>query len=198
MKTIDNIDCWPAQMRSLFDTAGGYDTLHKGCTNRFPEEKWKCMFPEYYADIITTPTFLLNSLYDSSEIWSTLGLNCCLGSGHCRSKHCTAAETNYVLTLRDAHMNAWAPLVNKAGNGVWAPACIIHTMTWGKWTDSKWEVPASSGNTMAAVVQRWLESGATNVSLYQDVVWPNNHPCAPDAEISREESVSMDDAPKFV
>merc|ERR1711865_1056684 len=97
---------------------------------------------------ITTRTFLLNSLYDSSEISYTLGLDCCVGKIDKWCSHkCTPKELELILSLRDAHIKGWKPLVERPGNGVFAPACIIHTSSWGKWTDKSWEVPASSGNT---------------------------------------------------
>lgn len=184
---MKNVSCWPNQMRSLFDTAAGYDFLHKACLQRFSGERWKCMFPEYFADLITTPTLVLHSLYDESEITATLGLNCCLGSCWSGGTACTEEQKQYILTLRGAHIEAWKPLVHKAGNGVWAPACIIHTMTWGKWTSKSWEVPAYSGNTMAEVVSRWL--AGSGASLYEDKVsWPNNVPCASYQAVSRVEA----------
>ena len=41
-------NCWPVQMRSLFNVTG-YGALHKGCLARFPPssgDSWKCLFPE--------------------------------------------------------------------------------------------------------------------------------------------------------
>merc|ERR1712232_224590 len=74
----------------------------------------------------------------------------------------------------------WTPLVSRAGNGLWAPSCIAHTMTWGFWTDSSWEVPAGSGNTMAAVVSGWLEDvDLARSHVFQDSApWPQNQPCS--------------------
>jgi len=83
--------------------------------------------------------------------------------------------------LRGQHMKAWAPMLKKGGNGIWAPACVAHTMASWKWTDQTWEVPANSGNTMAAVVQRWLENAeveGTNFTYQDTVAWPSNAPCA--------------------
>merc|ERR1712061_321539 len=98
----------------------------------------------------------LNSLYDSSEIRYTLRLDCCLGGcGASKRNACAGQDLELVQRLRGQHLEAWAPLVAKKGNGVWAPACVIHTMAWGEWTDADWEVPAMSGNTQAAVVQWW-------------------------------------------
>merc|ERR1711879_1058204 len=93
---------------------------------------------------------------------------------------CKGHEMQLFQTLRQKHLTASQPFVQKKGNGQWAPACIIHTMTWGKWTDQTWEVPARSGNTMAAVVKRWLDDdGQSQGFNYADKVeWPQNSPCS--------------------
>jgi hypothetical protein len=43
---------WPDQMRSLFEVANGYDDLDADCLSRFPNDKQKCLFPQYYGDTI--------------------------------------------------------------------------------------------------------------------------------------------------
>ena len=40
------------------------------------DDSWRCMFEEYYADLIETPIFMVQSLYDSSEVGDTLDLSC--------------------------------------------------------------------------------------------------------------------------
>mmetsp|Transcript_87301 Transcript_87301/g.211784 ORF Transcript_87301/g.211784 Transcript_87301/m.211784 type:complete len:459 (-) Transcript_87301:22-1398(-) len=156
MRDKDGIDCWPAQMRSLFDVSNGYTSLHSACLQRFPAESWKCLFPENYADLLQTRMFVINTLYDSSEISYTLRLKCCPGGCGGSYPTCSAAEMNILEALRWRHAVEWTPLVSKKGNGVWAPACIDHTVTAKKWTDQSWEVPANSGVTQAAAVQKWL------------------------------------------
>lgn len=179
LKDKDGIDCWPAQMRSVFEISNGYGSLHPGCLERFPKEQWRCLFPEYYADLITTRTFGINSLYDTSEISCTLRLDCSPG-GSKMQQRCSGEELTLFEELRTKHIKAWRPLFQKPGNDVWAPACMTHTMTWGKWTDESWEVPARSGHTMAAVVQGWLANSSSGQHFaYQDKVeWPHNGPCS--------------------
>lgn len=177
----DGIDCWPSQMRSVFETANAYDSLHPACLARFPEEKWRCMFPQYYADLISTRTLSIMSLYDSSELFATLRLDCCPAG--CRNyKQCSEGGKEMQLfdKMRDEHMKAWAPLAEKLGNGVFSPACVVHTSTWSHWTDEKWEVPAGSGNTQAKIVGLWLSQNASREHfIYQDAVaWPQNRPCS--------------------
>jgi len=81
--------------------------------------------------------------------------------------------------MRQEHIKAWQPLVSKRDNGVWAPACEIHTMAWKHWTDRNWEVPANSGNTMATAVQSWLNKQDKDGQhhVYEDVPWPGNKQC---------------------
>eukprot|EP00415_Alexandrium_ostenfeldii_P003997 UN3997 len=168
-------------MRSIFDVARGYGALHDGCLQRFPGERWKCLFPEYYADLIEARMFLINTLYDSSEITWTLRLDCCAGGCDGRSPTCSEAALQLIEGLRQKHLQAWAPLVHRQGSGVWAPACIRHTVSEYEWTDTTWEVPADSGITQAIAVQRWLSSEAplAHSFVYQDKVsWPHNRPCA--------------------
>lgn len=181
LKDKDHIDCWPAQMRSLYNLTGGYADLHGGCLQRFPHSPWKCLFPENYADLISARLFVLNSLYDSSEITYTLRLDCCPGGCGGSPPVCKGRELQLFEALRQQHIRAWAPLVSKSGNGMWAPACVEHIMACGKWTSPAWEVPAGSGNTMAAVVSRWLSRNNTdgrNFTYQDNAAWPQNRPCS--------------------
>ena len=105
----------------------------------------------------------------------TLKLDCCAGS--CSGyPTCDGVERAQLLAMRQQHIDAWAPLVRKSGNGAWAISCIDHTLTAYRWTDASWQVPARSGNTMAAAVQRWLSGEA--IDLEDDVEWPHNQPCS--------------------
>eukprot|EP00966_Prymnesium_polylepis_P231283 5352155-Prymnesium_polylepis.1 len=52
---------------------------------------------------------------------------------------CSGADAALFRALRGQHLHAWAPLVQRPGNGAWAPACIAHTMSAYEWTDPTWE-----------------------------------------------------------
>ena len=62
-------NCWPDQMRSIAALSNLTAHLNRACLARFADAPWKCMFPEYFADLISTRFFVINSLYDSSELW---------------------------------------------------------------------------------------------------------------------------------
>ena len=188
------VSCWPNQMKSVWKLANAYAGLHEGCLAAFPPQKaWKCLIPQYWAERIRSPVFLIQSLYDSSELWYTLRLNCCPAGCGASYPVCNGTQLQLFERLRAQHIAAWAPLVNKTGNGVWSPACIAHTMTSYKWTDATWAVPQSSGDTMSAAVQKWLLRGGgghvnhdgglseprNGPDWHEDLVaWPNNRPCS--------------------
>lgn len=178
----EGVRCWPNQMIGLFNVSGGYSSLHAGCLDKYKSEPWRCLFPEYFADLMETRLFILNSLYDSSEITYSLGLDCCPGDCPYWKRACTPSEMQLYEKLRLGHLEAWKDVVRRPGNGVWAIACIDHTLGWGRWTDTDWEVPGSSGHTMAAAVQRWLDWPAGNDPpslVFEDLVsWPDNRPCS--------------------
>ena len=62
-------NCWPDQMRSIAAISNLTAHLNRACLARFADAPWKCMFPEYFADLIRARFFIINSLYDSSELW---------------------------------------------------------------------------------------------------------------------------------
>lgn len=182
LRDKDGVDCWPNMMRSLFGIIG-YTDLHSGCQQRFKSQPWKCLFPENYVDLIRSRLFAVNSFYDLSEFRYTLRLDCCPGGCSPSEKKCNRQELAIFHAMRSQHAEGWRRLAEKHGSGVWAPACIAHTMAWGSWTNASWEVPAGSGNTMAAVVGSWLAKDGADASsfAYQDeVAWPGNRPCAGD------------------
>lgn len=163
--------CWANQMRLLFNMTNAVAGLHEGCLALYnATDAWKCIFPEHFAHMVTTPTFLMQAQYDAIELWFAMKL---------------FQETSMVRRVRDlkrfqqlphVHRRAWGPLVSRPGSGVWAPACVGHKLGQYKWTEADWAVPSGSGNTMAVAVQSWLDGLRSN---FADVVeWPQNEGCA--------------------
>jgi len=179
--------CWQAQMRSIYTIARACPNLQKACVLRHPADPCQCIYPEYYSDLVETRTFLVQSLYDTSELWYTLRLPCCPPGlcEHSKWRTCTAGslEMQRFMALREQHIRAWAPLVRRKGNGVWSIACLEHTMMW-KWFTSSWyQVPGKSGRTIAQAVQTWLDRpdwriNENSTDVWEDVAWPHNEECA--------------------
>mmetsp|Transcript_2525 Transcript_2525/g.6370 ORF Transcript_2525/g.6370 Transcript_2525/m.6370 type:complete len:422 (+) Transcript_2525:137-1402(+) len=184
---VANKPCWQEQMRSIYTIAAACPNLQKACVRRHPTDPCRCIYPEYYADLVETRTFLVQSLYDTSELWYTLRLPCCPPGlcEHSRWETCTdgSVEMQRFTALREQHIRAWKPLVRRKGNGAWSIACLEHTMMW-KWFTSRWyQVPGESGRTIAQAVHKWLErtdwaNHSENMDVWEDVAWPHNKDCA--------------------
>lgn len=116
LPTWQGVDVWPAQMRSMASVSNSYSSLHAGCLAKYAAEPERCLFPQYYAELIETRTMLVQSLYDSSELWYTLMLDCCAGScsGYPTCKT-GGTERSQMFALRQQHIDAWRPLVNRSG-----------------------------------------------------------------------------------
>merc|ERR1712150_325733 len=116
---------------------------------------------------------------DSSELWSTLELKCSPRKGDGKYPQCQGSDLALFHGLRQQHLNAWDAFIQRSGNGAWTVACIEHTLTWGHWTDTAWEVPAGSGMTISRAVAQWLSGNSTGSNVHEDTVgWPGNTPCA--------------------
>lgn len=182
MRDTKGVSCWPAQMRSLFEVIG-YESLHSGCLERFHFNVSKCLFPENFADLLKVRTFAVHSLYDSSEMTYTLGLDCCLNN-KCGGSYpkCSMNDMDQVEQLRKRHITTLRSLTEAEGNGAWAPSCVAHVLTsTSSWTDPNWAVPANSNNTMAATVARWVDGVDTDGVGFvhvDSVSYPGNRPCA--------------------
>jgi len=163
---------WPEQMKSVFALSGAYANLDENCLAKYPgaEDQWKCMFPQFYAELITIPTFNVMSLYDSSELAATLNLGC---EPEDLTSKCSEGQLEDFQDLRIEHINAYQALWKHTQHGGWMPSCVSHTLTyWALW-DNDWQI---GGQTLQAALTSWMQGEA--VTLVDPVAWPNNAPCA--------------------
>ena len=66
------------RMLSAHNSTGG---LHQACIERLDRgEHWKCLFPQYFFELIETPVFVLQSAYDVWQIIHNLGVVCTIPS----------------------------------------------------------------------------------------------------------------------
>lgn len=145
-------------MHLLFHLSDGYKHLQGECLQRWHNETgddthpsargpFRCLYPEYFADLITTPIFIVNSLYDSSEIGATLGLNCNVDAtctehdqGEGKSADdvivkrkqqrpcCLIDELKAASALKAFHLKAMSGVLRKPTTGFFMPNCIAHTL----------------------------------------------------------------------
>jgi len=170
----NNEPVWPAQMASVFSLSNGTANLDKSCLEKWTGgDVWRCLYPQYYAELIDIPTFNVMSLYDSSELGYTLLLGCEPEKKNSKA-HCNSTQLDALQMLRTEHISAYKPLFSgKSQHGAWMPSCIAHTMAgWVLW-DNDWRV---DDLTLLDAVTNWLKG---EVSVHVDqYVWPNNQACA--------------------
>mmetsp|Transcript_37026 Transcript_37026/g.85475 ORF Transcript_37026/g.85475 Transcript_37026/m.85475 type:complete len:546 (-) Transcript_37026:16-1653(-) len=146
--------CWPQQFRSVMKASGACKTLHPACLQRFPQDPCRCLFPEYFADLIKTRFMIVQSLMDYSEIRYSLGVDCSLSGP--RACGISEGSNKLLRLLRKDHTKSWHRLIRKPGNGLFAPNCVAHIMA------RFWNALSLKAQQrqiqMVAIVKRWLEA----------------------------------------
>ena len=106
---------FPQRMNWTFVNANvsGGGLLSPKCTAAHPGEEWLCMFAENLAPTMTTPTFALQSIYDSYQIGSILHANAS-----------DAAAVNAYGAILQSRLHA--ALLSNSKNGAAIDACYHH------------------------------------------------------------------------
>eukprot|EP00403_Amphidinium_massartii_P000511 CAMPEP_0178374038 /NCGR_PEP_ID=MMETSP0689_2-20121128/2173_1 /TAXON_ID=160604 /ORGANISM="Amphidinium massartii, Strain CS-259" /LENGTH=529 /DNA_ID=CAMNT_0019994001 /DNA_START=114 /DNA_END=1701 /DNA_ORIENTATION=+ len=145
--------CWPEQFRSVMKLSGACENAHPACLARFPKDPCRCLYPEYFADLIKTRIMIVQSPMDYSEVRYTLGVECTMSSRRTCGSTGDAAN-RLIRLLRNEHFKTWGRLIRRAGNGVFAPSCIAHQMS--PFWKLGLKVPQQQPVKMSAIVGRWL------------------------------------------
>eukprot|EP00397_Hematodinium_sp_SG-2012_P027961 GEMP01029412.1.p1 GENE.GEMP01029412.1~~GEMP01029412.1.p1 ORF type:complete len:364 (+),score=74.10 GEMP01029412.1:64-1155(+) len=114
LPALNGTDIWPEQMRQMAKIAH----------SRFPtcDKESQCLFPEYFANLTTVPFFVLNSLYDTSELWYTLYLSC-----YPWTEECPLVERVALCRLGNQHEAALNRLMEKNSTGVFLTNALRHS-----------------------------------------------------------------------
>jgi hypothetical protein len=86
-------------------------------------------------------------------------------------------------------------IFNDTALGGWIDSCVAHTQAYygNYYANEKWEVPASSGRTLARALQDWLAANSTANMHVDDCAWPCNKPCSTAGDGERGIGGLMDD-----
>ena len=67
--------------KSMLSTHNSTSGLHRACVKQMATaDHWKCLFPQYFFDLIETPVFVLQSAYDIWQIVNNLDVVCTIPS----------------------------------------------------------------------------------------------------------------------
>ena len=146
-----------------------------GCWDEHPNELDLCLFPEYFVKFIKVPMLIIQSGYDSSNLYETVGLQCVQNN---TLSACNNETKNYAHQFKIYQNN----LIKKEIYGhqnfsAWLPACVTHCFD-DKLNDMTWEVPENSGRTVNEVVMEFLKNPLQRKIYIDEMYWPENSNCA--------------------
>eukprot|EP00850_Spirogloea_muscicola_P012126 SM000077S21600 [mRNA] locus=s77:482328:486100:- [translate_table: standard] len=131
------------------------------------EDQYQCFFAQYTLPYIKTPTFVLNSNYDSWSLVHILApasadpdgsrLRACLG--HVES--CTEKQLDRLQGFRSSMLDAIAPVTGPKHHGAFAFSCIEHCTLYN---DEWWSQLRVSNVSLRDALGDWFfERGGANV-----------------------------------
>ena len=98
-------------------------TLNQACLgSQKRKQEWRCLFPQYSIPFVTSPIFLVNSLYDLWQIAYLSNIPCVLNV-----KTCNSTELSQIMKFRKKTLRALRSVFDSKKNAVFADACLVHT-----------------------------------------------------------------------
>lgn len=112
------------------------------------------MLAQYLHKYITTPIFVIQSLYDSWAIENILHVHCLNGSSLAQ---CSGEEMKYIDEYRRNTTAILGEIVGAEGNGGWGVGCAMHGFLHASRTYStNYRIPAGSANSIDLTLYNWL------------------------------------------
>jgi hypothetical protein len=201
---IKDIHVYGTEIQRIFDLSQAEQGVHAGCVADNSENPWKCMMAPYVSDYIETPTFILNSIYDSwqtsCELFSAIPSIDSAGNGNCTAypsystcqadlENCTGSQiaqvntygSNCLATLKASN------LYSKNGNGGFLYSCHTHCAAQQSSPYTTF-VNQATGTSMQQAVTKWWSSALASAPLwYEPCLFSDTTPyvcnpsCVPDS-----------------
>lgn len=128
---------------------------------------------------ITSPFLIIQPEYDTWQLPNVLGVFCQVDS---KLDQCSDVQIKNISAFRDKHNQLLSEsLAQKPNQAAWAIACLDHCYThYDPTNHPSWQVPMNSGNTIAAVITKFLkgEQDSFKNRWIDEVYWPNNKLCS--------------------
>ena len=154
------------QTYTLHNSSAG---LHDECLHaQKPKRKYRCFFPQYSLPFVTTPVFLVNSLYDSWQIGSLSNVSCI-----CDFDACSSAEKSFIEKFRKKTLNALRSVFDLKETAVFADACLLHSQCP---LDDRWTKVQVGNVTIAQAFVDWYR-GKVEDRFKIDDPYPSNLTC---------------------
>ncbi|XP_042952445.1 pectin acetylesterase 8-like isoform X3 [Carya illinoinensis] len=163
-------------------THGSSKHLPSSCTSKlragFVSASIMCFFPQYMAQQIRTPIFLVNAAYDSWQIKNILAPGVSDPHGYWHScklniKNCSPSQITAMQAFRRQFLKALSALGPSSSRGLFIESCFAHCQTETQETWFSSDSPLLSRTTIARAVGNWFYDR----SPFQKIDCP--YPCNP-------------------
>ncbi|XP_059639909.1 pectin acetylesterase 8-like [Cornus florida] len=139
-------------------THGSAKNLPQSCTSKL--RPGLCFFPQYMAQQISTPLFLVNAAYDSWQIKNILAPGVADPHGiwhNCKLdiEKCSTTQLNTMQAFRLEFLNAVSGLGGSTSRGLFINSCYAHCQTETQETWLRSDSPTLGGISIAKAVGDW-------------------------------------------
>ncbi|KAJ4842687.1 Pectin acetylesterase 7 [Turnera subulata] len=158
---------------------GSAKTLPASCTSRMRPEL--CFFPQYVAQSMRTPLFILNSAYDAWQIKNILAPSAVDKGGSWKSckldlKKCSAAQLQVVQNYRAQFLRAVnVGLGNSSSKGLFINSCYAHCQSGSVATWLSDKSPVVSNTKIGKAIGDWFYDRSAIQKI--DSPYPSNPTC---------------------
>lgn len=142
----------------VVNTHGSAKNLPVSCTSKFSPEL--CFFPEYAAQAIQTPLFLLNAAYDSWQVKNSLAPGVADRHGTWRDckadiNQCSDSQLQTMQGFRTTFLAALSSLGNSSSRGLYINSCYCHCQSGTQETWLRDDSPLLDDTTISKAVGDW-------------------------------------------
>ncbi|KAF5749119.1 putative pectin acetylesterase [Tripterygium wilfordii] len=164
--------------RDVVTTHGSAKNLPLSCSSRM--RPGLCFFPQYVAQQIRTPLFILNAAYDSWQVRNILAPGMADPHGYWSScklniKNCSPMQLKTMQGFRLHFLSALSGSVKSSSRGMFINSCYAHCQTE---TQETWLMPGSpliNKTTIAKAVGDWFYDRVSFQKI--DCPFPCNPTC---------------------
>ncbi|KAL8170523.1 hypothetical protein V2J09_022327 [Rumex salicifolius] len=159
-------------------THGSEKNLPSACTSNFNSSL--CFFPQYAAQGMETPLFLLNAAYDSWQVKNILapGVADPHGTWHnCKLDitNCSSSQLQILQDFRGEFLNALSLLGNSTTKGMFINSCYCHCQSGTQETWLRGDSPVLNSTQMWKAVGDWFME--RNIFQQIDCPYPCDNTC---------------------
>ncbi|XP_038053007.1 pectin acetylesterase 11-like isoform X2 [Patiria miniata] len=159
---------WKSAMENVYQMQQIEGGLDKDCLLAKEKNKSECFFAQHTYPYLTTPVFVVNSVYDSWTLKNILGVRC-------RPSKCNEKDLGVIEKHRRTFLQRMDQVNRYDKNGMFLTSCYAHLLTC---VDSPWMTYKVAGRTAREAFADWYYERTTPAET-RDVDCDSNLTCNP-------------------